>query len=435
MAHSSNDFDPSIEDFTTESISFDVSDVTNIQQTIDYFQSNDNLISVDIPVVEGYKYPTEDLIILKKLLDKWNMGCVYQTGIDNLIDLKVLTYMKAEDVYKLLEKFPLGIYILFRHELEEWQKDGNYISLKNNSNQGIQNVQLTSEKSSSMQSKLPCKTKIDEILNSSPQGHLILEYYKQNNKFNDGIRTTLVDIVIGYIISNNIPMSVNVAESLSNQIVAMFSTEIKDVYFLKVGSNKNPKGKLYAKFYNAMRTLKNNGLVSPAVKTVKIVQEINKSRYGNIWTERDFTSEKNIDSILDVLKYNTTSYPDLEENWKSTVNYRLNDIKKSTSTEEILKNWKQYLIPYGHKLIDIDYSALFPDQNVYIEFEKKSDKIYNILGEKVKDSSCLKILDQIKTGNNLNENVKNAALMYLLHGMFAPTSKKVTKDDKGKKPY
>lgn len=66
-------------------------------------------------------------------------------------------------------------------------------------------------------------------------------------------------------------------------------------------------------------------------------------------------SEKNIDSILDVLKYNTTSYPDLEENWKSTVNYRLNDIKKSTSTEEILKNWKQYLIPYGHKLVSNKY--------------------------------------------------------------------------------
>ena len=66
-------------------------------------------------------------------------------------------------------------------------------------------------------------------------------------------------------------------------------------------------------------------------------------------------SEKNIDSILDVLKYNTTSCPDLEENWKSTVNYRLNDIKKSTSTEEILKNWKQYLIPYGHKLVSNKY--------------------------------------------------------------------------------
>lgn len=77
------------------------------------------------------------------------------------------------------------------------------------------------------QSNIPCATKIDEILNSSPQGHLILEYYRKNNKLNDGIRTTLVDIVIRYIISNNIAMSVNVAESLSNQIVAMFSLEIK----------------------------------------------------------------------------------------------------------------------------------------------------------------------------------------------------------------
>jgi len=55
--------------------------VSSIERTIDYFQNNDNLISVDIPVVEGYKYPTEDLIILKNLLDTWNLGCVYQTCI------------------------------------------------------------------------------------------------------------------------------------------------------------------------------------------------------------------------------------------------------------------------------------------------------------------------------------------------------------------
>lgn len=66
-------------------------------------------------------------------------------------------------------------------------------------------------------------------------------------------------------------------------------------------------------------------------------------------------SEKNIDAILYILKYNTTSYLDLEENWKSTVNYRLNVIKKSTSTEEILNSWKQYLIPYGHKLVSDKY--------------------------------------------------------------------------------
>lgn len=64
--------------------------------------------------------------------------------------------------------------------------------------------------------------------------------------------------------------------------------------------------------------------------------------------------------------------------------------------------------------IDIDYSALFPDQNIYFEFEKKSDKIYNILGEKVKDSSCLKILDQIKNGDNLNESKYKKFILILI---------------------
>lgn len=31
---------------------------------------------------------------------------------------------------------------------------------------------------------------------------------------------------------------------------------------MKYESNKNPKGKLYAKFYNTMRTLKSSGLIS-----------------------------------------------------------------------------------------------------------------------------------------------------------------------------
>lgn len=48
--------------------------------TIDYFQNNDSILSVNIPVV-GYKYPTENLIPLKNILDTWNMGCVYQTCI------------------------------------------------------------------------------------------------------------------------------------------------------------------------------------------------------------------------------------------------------------------------------------------------------------------------------------------------------------------
>lgn len=40
---------------------------------------------------------------------------------------------------------------------------------------------------------------------------------------------------------------------------------------MKDGLNKNPKGKLYSKYYNSMRTLKISGLVpskEPSVKTI-----------------------------------------------------------------------------------------------------------------------------------------------------------------------
>lgn len=38
--------------------------------------------ATDITIIESiYKYPTEDSILLKELLDSWNVECVYQTCI------------------------------------------------------------------------------------------------------------------------------------------------------------------------------------------------------------------------------------------------------------------------------------------------------------------------------------------------------------------
>lgn len=48
-----------------------------------------------------------------------------------------MAYMKPEHVHKLLYKFPLGIIIIFEHQLTNWQKSKNDDSLsiiKNTSN-------------------------------------------------------------------------------------------------------------------------------------------------------------------------------------------------------------------------------------------------------------------------------------------------------------
>lgn len=50
---------------------------------------------------------------------------------------------------------------------------------------------------------------------------------------------------------------------------------------MKHETNKNPKDKLYAKFYNYMRALKTSGLIIPSNAHVKVpVKSINRKNFG-----------------------------------------------------------------------------------------------------------------------------------------------------------
>jgi len=42
---------------------------------------------------------------------------------------------------------------------------------------------------------------------------------------------------------------------------------------MKIGSNKNPKGKLYAKYFNSVRKMKNIGLIPTANIKNKIIND------------------------------------------------------------------------------------------------------------------------------------------------------------------
>lgn len=145
--------------------------------------------------------------------------------------------MNSNDVHKLLEKFPLGIQILFRHELGLWQNSQENInlnennSIRNDSIQKFQSLPPSTEKISTAPSKLNYTVQVGEILNSCTRGNLIVDYYKKKNRLNDGIRTTLVELLISHMITNNIPMSVNISESIADQIVTMFSSEVKVKFF------------------------------------------------------------------------------------------------------------------------------------------------------------------------------------------------------------
>ncbi|XP_016656867.1 uncharacterized protein LOC107882679 [Acyrthosiphon pisum] len=65
-------------------------------------------------------------------------------------------------------------------------------------------------------------------------------------------------------------------------------------------------------------------------------------------------------------------------------------------------------------------------------FEEKSKQIMNLIDEKIKDSSSRKLLESIKDTPDISQNETNTVMFYLLHAIFVPTSKKVTRDHNGK---
>jgi len=129
--------------------------------------------------------------------------------------------MKSEHVDRLLNKYPIGINILFSHHLENWQKSLLHNAIANTT------MSPTTSNFSLKKSDNVINIKLNDILKSTNTGIMIVDYYKANDKLNDNIRSLLVDTVINYIITNKLPMSVSLADCIGNQIVAMFPSEVK----------------------------------------------------------------------------------------------------------------------------------------------------------------------------------------------------------------
>lgn len=151
--------------------------------------------------------------------------------------MSALRLLNTRHIDKLLSTYPLGILVKFESQLEKWKSGLNIVDIdKRTELAETSTLDISMNKANSepplKSFKLSQELNVDVILNSSTQGSLILDYYRQNNKLNDGIRSTLVDILIGQVLSQRIPMSVSLAESIANQIVAIFNSEIKVTKFV-----------------------------------------------------------------------------------------------------------------------------------------------------------------------------------------------------------
>lgn len=150
--------------------------------------------------------------------------------LDQPVDVNVLKKIKVIHANELLTLFPVGTKVLFIHDLEKWQKENQLLNsepaVKNT--ESLNNSDIASiNKNSIVLQKPLINLELAEILNSSTHGNMIVNYFKSNNKLNDSKRTMLVDLIINYVITSKISMSVNVADSIASQIESLFPIEIK----------------------------------------------------------------------------------------------------------------------------------------------------------------------------------------------------------------
>jgi hypothetical protein len=78
--------------------------------------------------------------------------------------------------------------------------------------------------------------------------------------------------------------------------------------------------------------------------------------------ENFFFSEPESDvnyKLEQIMHDSSISFPILEQLWKQTTKYRLNEIANCTGTSEILKKWHHYTQPLGYRLVSIIVKLVF----------------------------------------------------------------------------
>lgn len=143
--------------------------------------------------------------------------------IAEAIDKNILSYMTAANIQQLFNKYGLQLGVQFHFEswLKSWQ----------NSNSSAKKI--TSEPKDSFVSSCNysgVNFEIEHILKLSSQGRTILDLFTKNQQLNDGSRAIIVELVVNFMIQNEIKMTTDVAQKIADNIVKIFPSEFKVIF-------------------------------------------------------------------------------------------------------------------------------------------------------------------------------------------------------------
>lgn len=173
------------------------------------------------------------------------------TLIANYIDMVVLEIMEQRHIDQLFTNQPLGWKIKFEKNLGDL-KNGSISTIEDLSVQSVVSPVLPesifSQSTSNVNTPAPVsygpvcivcqilkfrgrkyfvsfQLVLSNILNSTTQGRQIQNLYKKTNELQEGSRNLLVDLIINYILSNEIDLPPKLMQDITTQITDMFPSE------------------------------------------------------------------------------------------------------------------------------------------------------------------------------------------------------------------
>lgn len=226
-------------------------------------------------VEAGDEETNSDDMKLKILLERFDLEQLYPTLKNAGVYYKNLRYLNAEDIKEIIK--PIGLRAEFREKLfayfraearvEEEMIANNAKVLKWLEKSEVAEVPTTPSIPIGRTSIL--ENFLVKLLKASTKGNNIFTYYSQNLNLSKVHRDDLIQIVVEEFIAKGTRLRPEDFTTIVNEIIKVFPNEKanRDFYFVPRKNKKNPRGKLYFKYFNLKtRSRKLNSSIENAAR-------------------------------------------------------------------------------------------------------------------------------------------------------------------------
>ncbi|XP_070071050.1 uncharacterized protein [Drosophila takahashii] len=308
-----------------------------------------------------------------------------------------------------------GERVRFEHEVNRFNEWKNGLS----ENRPIGYNQI-GEKGNNASSQVGVQVSALGILKVYPQFVNIQALYRKKGYLEPSHRKLISNLICDFLISNGIDWQPRRFKEISEQLVEMFPTEVKETYYLQI-KNKKAGGVLCCRYRNSLA--KRRVLESTV----------------NIEDDGDEPADEENDNYNNNAKYwlkcNVAPLNIVKEHWEHTFSERKLSIQTgSKNLNAILEEWPILRQSFGHELISRDFELKYPETIIDLETQWSTfrSKFLQLSQERVKENYSLEILKKLKT-DLADDDQLNIATITILHAILKPTARKVVKKGNNEK--